>query len=119
MRKVYFLNKHKNSKTDIIYIHKIMEEAGADMGQDHDNRLKTNNFDYHFKFNTSDKSFYADSWTSAPVENDGINFEKSAEWFIKFIKNGFKEPNEVKVIDNSNELSIETFLDKQLKTINN
>jgi hypothetical protein len=115
MSKNYWLNKDKNSIDDIIKVHKKMEEADCVMGSSHKVRLSTmGSFNYHFKFQESGKRYLSALY----VDNDE-SIQKSAEWFLKFIDNNFIEPIESKYIDNSSESSTDTFLDKQLKTINN
>jgi hypothetical protein len=119
MSKIYWLNKEKINRTDMIRLHKMMEDAGAYMGSDHQDRLESNAFNYNFCFNPEGNKYMAALYFPGTIEHDDVNFEKSPQWFFKFVENGFINPDEVKFIDNSDESSTETFLDKQLKTINN
>lgn len=117
MKKTYWLNKDKNSIEDIVEVHRRMEKAGCKMGSPHSSRsLPFGSFNYHFKYDASNNRYFA---YADIVEEDDVNIQKPAEWFLKFIDNNFIEPLELKYIDNSSESATDTFLDKQLKTINN
>lgn len=110
-KKTYWLNKDRNSPASIELVHKLMEDAHVTMGSSHGSRIN-DSFDYHFEYNVSNNAYLARTWL--PDSSDTQNVQRSAEWFMDYIKNGFVEH---KFIDNS-ESSKNTILDKQTKLLN-
>lgn len=110
-KKTYWLNKDRNSPASIELVHQLMEDAHVCMGSSHASR-KIRGFNHHFNYNVEGHSYFAQ--TDLPDSSDTQNVQRSAEWFMDYIKNGFVEH---KFIDNS-ESSKNTILDKQTKLLN-
>jgi hypothetical protein len=108
------LSKNDTTKEQRKHIHELYEKAGGIVGMptsQRDSTFRGGSWDYHLYIghNTPGRKFLTGH--SSDFVSDYLNF-KPYEWWLHQL-------TDVKIIDNTNVSPINTYLDEQLKKIEN